>query len=588
MRQIWTLIKLQFKSRVALSKGAGHKRNLKLALIAMLLAGVLAGFVYVYYILALNFVDHSWVNPDHEARFDLSRPFLIFTLVIFAVIQTVFLIPSLVRNLDLNNDRELLLKLPVSPRQIFASKVIVQYIFEVVFATIVLLPILIAYAMATGMFTTGMNWGYVFYFPLIILLVPVIPFFLATLFLYPATKLVQFLRSRTILTSLGYLVGLVGGIVLYMYIIEAFMFAITDEANFPAFLMTTYAEGTMAGIANAFFPQALFANLVGGYGWATALWSIATIIGMAVVLLTISYFVAGALYKKTYQDEGSGTITIRKESQFKQGSPMNATFKKDMKNISRSSNYTFQFLLLVIITPLIVYFVNRVAMFSSYQSFRFHRQATEAGGMLFGVSLFVLLVLLPLACSFAASNITREGHNIYHTKLIPQSFRKQLVSKVVIVLVPILAAIGLSIGLIMIPYRPDPVDADMVFNLVSSDAVYLFFVSILMAIGYVTVGTYLDLRRPLCNQVGGGELTKTTAHINTIMGVGIAFGAIMGVLAMIGGFGLEVFGEGWLTVMADIGGHVWWVVLAVAVTFATVGTALLFFRGPKKYAQLEQ
>ena len=586
MKNIWTLIKLQFRARVSLSGGKTndtHKRNFKTVAMVAVLLGVLAVFVWVYYMLAIQFVEHSAVTGERVPDgWDLSRPFLIFTLAVFMLLQTMFLLPSLVRNLDINNDRELLLKLPVSHRQIFASKIIVQYFFEVLFATFVLLPILIAFGVATGM-----HWGFFFYIPFIIMFVPVIPFFIASLLLFPATKLVNFLRSRTILTSIGYLVVLVGGIVLYMYVIEYAMSAITDQANLSAVLMDLYESGSMERTANGFLPMALFANLI-NTTWYTALWSAAAIIGVSAVLVVGAYFVAGANYKRTYMDERVSFQAVRRRSDFRMGNPMMATMKKDIKNITRSSNYTFQFVLLVILTPLIVYFVNRVAMFSSYSSFRFHRQANEAGGMLFGVSLLVMMMLLPMASAFGATNISREGHNIYHTKLIPQSFRKQLLSKVLIVLVPILLAVAISIGLILIPYNPDPVDPDVTFNLPVMDAMILLAIGVMLAVGYVCMGTYLDLRKPLCSQVGAGELTKSTAHINTIMGVGIVVGAIAGLLAMIGGFGTEVFGSGALDIFSSIGSHIWWIVLAGSGIFAAVSVGLLFFNGQKKYSEMEQ
>ena len=142
---IWTLIKLQFRAGVRLARAKTPIRTaLKLALLLLIGAVLLGGFIAIYYLLALQFVLIDGTDIS------LSKEFLVFSLGGFQVLQTLFLIPMLIKVLDLNNDRELLLKLPISSRQIFISKVIVAYMFELVFAAVVLTPILIAYGIASS------------------------------------------------------------------------------------------------------------------------------------------------------------------------------------------------------------------------------------------------------------------------------------------------------------------------------------------------------------------------------------------------------------------------------------------------------
>jgi len=576
MKSILTLIKLQFKARVSLPKKRGVRFYIKWSLGLAAILALFGVFVFGYFLLARQFYHH-------DAQFNLTREFLIFTLLGFQILQTIFLIPSLVRTLDINNERELLLKLPVSHRQIFASKIIVAYLYEILFATVVLLPILVAFGIATDM-----HWGLMFYIPLILIFIPAIPFFIATLLVYPITKIVNLMRSRALITSLIYLIGLVGSIILYMEVLNRTMFAIIDSGSFQEQLHNN-AESTRS-TANIFFPQGLFANLIDDSRWYTSLWSFFAILGISAFLFTISYFVAGANYKKTFLDERVNKSGFERKGAFKPRHPLYASTKKDILNIFRSSNYTFQFMLLVIVTPIVIFFSNRVAMFSSAQSFRFSPldQIDMAARMVFGISLFVMLVLIPLACSFAASNITREGWNIYHTKLIPQNFRRQLLIKTFITFVPILVAIIVSVVLLTIPYQPGfGIPPQYIAGL---DAFYLFGVATLMTIGYITLGTYLDLRNPLCNQVGAGELTKTTSHINAIMVGGLIIGAVVGLLSIMGGY-VELFdaiGQTFLANLAMVGQHINIILLVFSALFAIGGSLLLVLHGPKRYYNLEQ
>lgn len=573
MSTILTLIKLQFKARIRLAKRSGWKSITKLVLAVAALLAVFGGFIAVYYLLAINFVDTPGTSGD------LRQEFLIFTILGFQTLQTIFLIPMLVKTLDINNERNLLLKLPITPRQIFISKIVVAYLREIVFAIVILLPILIAYGIASNM-----HWGFYLYFPLMLIFVPVIPFFIATLLLYPVTKVVQLMRSRAILTSVGYLAGLVTVIFFYTRFISNIMYAILDSGEFQSALRDD--SDSIRNLGRLFLPQWLFSNLMDST-WYTALWSFLAILASSAFFLTLSFFVAGANYKRTYMTERPMNAGLSRRSAFKQRKPLYATFKKDTLNIFRSSNYTFQFLLIVIIMPLLIFFSNRIAMFSSYQSFKNLFVHDEAGGMVFGVSLFVMLIILPLACSFAASNITREGYNLYHTKLIPQSFFRQLMIKTLIVFVPVFVAITISSALIMIPYY---VDTFFEQRVPFMDAFYIFGTATFMAIGYICLGTYLDLRAPLSSQVAGGELSTSTPHINMIMVGGLVVGALVGLLSMLGAYAtiFRAFGMDFIAMVASVGEHIQTIFLVFSILFGVGMALLLFLHGPRRYRRLEQ
>ena len=562
---IWTLIRLQFRAGVKLPRGKTPiKTAVKLILLLSLSAVLLGGFVAVYYFLANQFIS------EPGSALDLRSEFLIFTLTGFMVLQTLFLIPLLIKVLDLNNDRELLLKLPVSSRQIFISKIIVAYFYELIFTAVILFPILLAYGLAVNM-----SFGFYLLIPVILLFVPVLPFFIATLVMFPVIKLVQFLRSRSQLTTLLYLAGLVLLIVVYMNIINGAVFAIADS-GFKSILETN-ASG-IKNVAKYLYPPAFLANMI-DTSWNTALVNFVGVALTSVALIVISFFLAGAQYKKIYMDERGMYTKNARKTVTRLGNSTGAVVKKDVKNIFRSSNYTFQFLLIVVITPLLVFFCNRIAGYSVYQAFSRVGLVDRAQDMIFGVSMFVIMLLIPLASSFAASNISREGYNIYHTKLIPVSYRKQLCIKAAIVFIPILISVLISCGLTMLQYKLT--ETHIIRGLTFTEALTIFSVATLMSIGYICFGTYLDLKRPLCNQVGTGELVKSTASVNTIMLTGVIVGALLGVLGMFSGFA-EVIGIKFSEQHFKI------LCVVLSGTFAIVSSYLLFVTGPKRYYRLEQ
>jgi len=372
----------------------------------------------------------------------------------------------------------------------------------------------------------------------------------------------------------------------YILVMNMIVGQLVSSGNFRATLNDNM--GVIQHTASRFFPQALFANMVGGVGWLTALWSFFALLGMSGFLFSISYIVGGFAYKHTYQNERTNMHTLSKENNFKQSHPTKATFVKEVKNISRSSNYTFQLFLIVIITPLIVFFIDRISSFTFFESVRMSGQAEILGNIGFAIAMFVLLILLPLSASFAASNITREGHNVYHTKLIPQSFFIQVMAKFFVVFIPIAASVFVTVAILMIPYQPDP-NTQIFMNLGVLDAFYMLFVSLCMTAGYVALGTYLDIKRPLANQVGEGELQRGTPNITFVMVLGLVIGVFVGTFMIFGNF-VHFFehASGFVRFVSTIGRHMRWIFLGFASVFALAMCWLLFIDGPRKYGRLEQ
>ena len=564
---IWTLIKLQFKAGARLERGKGPiKTAIKWSIFAVVALTLLIGFVSVYHMLASQFFGDT-------VAIDFRTEFLTFTIAFFMVIQTLFLIPMLIKVLDINNDRELLLKLPLSSRQIFISKIIVAYAFELMFATIILGPLLIAYGIAATM----PFWFYIGVIPLMILFVPVFPFFIGIMLLFPILKIVQFMKTRSSVTILVYLGGLVGSIVLYMTLVQSVVHALADQ-GFTETLQDPEISAAITSTANWLYPPRMFARLATSNVGVVFI-NFAIIIASSVALMALALWIANLKYKKFYMNEHGMKSSFKARSKYRGINGPLAVLGKDSRNIFRSSNYTFQFLLIVVITPLLIFYSNRIAGYAVYQSFMNAGRMDLAFDMIFEVSLFVTIVLIPLASAFAASNITREGGNIYHTKVIPISFRKQLLIKTGIVFVPIF--ISILIGVLLSMIQHSITETHVVPGLNGVEVVTLLVIATFMAIGYICMGTYMDICKPLCNQLGNGELVKSTSHVNVIILLGSIVGIGFGALGLFSAFafdvGIELSAQNFRTVL-----------LVLSIAFGTTFATLLFTDGVRRYKRLEQ
>jgi len=312
-----------------------------------------------------------------------------------------------------------------------------------------------------------------------------------------------------------------------------------------------------------------------------ALIHFALIVVFSVGLFAFAFYIASLKYKKFYMEEHSSISGFSASSKYCAKSPIHAVLDRECLNIFRSSNYTFQFLLIVVITPLLIFFSNRIANYAMYQSFMNVGEADFALGISFEISLFITMVLIPLASSFAASNISREGHNIYHTKLIPVSFRKQLFTKASLVFVPIFLSIIVGVTLSMLRHEITTGAGYYADGLRGVEVIQILVIATSMAIGYICLGTYIDLCKPLCNQISTGELTKATTHANFIIVLGSIIGVGFGALGLLSvfsdsiGFGMdaEIFR---------------WFLIAFSIVFGAVFATLLFVDGPNRYRKLEQ
>jgi len=567
MSTVRTLIQLQFKAGVRLvSRDKTLAKTVgKWLIIGLVAAALLGGFIAVYSMLASEF---TIIN----AGVDLTTEFLTFTILGFMAIQTLFLIPMLIKILDVNNDRELLLKLPVSSRQIFISKIIVAYVFELLFALAILAPMLIAYG-----FASSMPWWFFTMLPLFILFVPVFPFFLAIILLFPILKITLWVKNKTSVTTIAYLVALVAAVVLYMLVVQNFVRNVA-YGGLSEILFDN--AGGIQSSARFMYPARAFALLT--YGTAAEFFiNFGIILGTSAVLLGSAIFIANLKYKKFYMQEHGTYSSFSAKGAYNNNNSTRAVISKDCKNIFRSSNYTFQFLLIVVITPLLIFFSNRIANYAMFQSLYAAGAHDLSFGISFEISVFITIVLIPLAASFAASNISREGHNIYHTKIIPVAYKKQLLIKTLIVFIPIFVAILTGSLLSMISHDMLGGGAHVLQGLSGSEVIMLLAIATFMTVGYISLGTYFDLRKPLCNQIGSGELTKATGHANFIILLGAVIGIGFGALGLFSAFS-ESIGIGFTPVAFR------WLLLAFSVIFGTLFSVLLFIDGPKRYEKLEQ
>ena len=614
-------------------------------LTAVFVLAILMVFVAIY-ALVVDRVKGDFPIKDIETGetvyTNIKNEIFTFTFVGFHILQVLFLIPILMKHLKVGDDREILLRLPITSRQLLISKLVTIYILEVIFAIIVLLPILIAFGIVSTV--GGLYWGMI---PIILILAPVLPFLLSVALIIPVSWIVNFIKSRYDIMLLSYLILGLLFVFLYMAVLTQASFMVLNR-GLKSELASKYWD--IHNAARFFFYQKLFANaivsasvlgvvyivlaslLIGGIGLLLAIKVYGYYYNQDVVksrsikiremskiklwvemedIQQLQNLTKNHLSKNDYKIKGFDLVVTQDnvnsatELLLQQGirykskpnmdgtkvnitanvcemprvqkaitalknsdtdckitginlvlnednytkldkllvankiafsilskeikSPTRSYLYKELKSIIRSPNYSFQFLTFVIIMPILVMMCARLAGIATIETFKSSSQnlasiSDASKAMILGVTLLSFMIILPLATSFAAISISREGGNVYQCKALPIEYRRQVMIKMLLCFVPILISTIIALFLVQIPQKV------VLFTVPTSsivESLWVFLIVAFISLGLICMGMLLDLQSPICKTVGSGEITKTNRAAGVVLVVGLILALVM-------------------------------------------------------------
>ena len=184
-------------------------------------------------------------------------------------------------------------------------------------------------------------------------------------------------------------------------------------------------------------------------------------------------------------------------------------------------------------------------------------------GILPGIAVLVLLMFLSMGTSFAATSITREGGNFFHTKIIPVSFTKQIVVKFLMyVLVSIPSIIISCLVLAFAGF------------LSYANAMLIALAVCMIVIGSIASSINLDIKRPQFMFLDGKEITNSNGNVNASITIGFVIAVLMG----IGAIAVSMF----VSVPA-----IYIVLFGFGVPFMAIELFALFFKLEKRYRSIE-
>lgn len=496
MSNVKALFRLEFKARF--SRKGVPKKTLALKL---LLGGVFASAVYAVYCYFCN----SIVQMFHVYESDYSL--LMLFVLLSQVCMIGFGISSVIKNLYYSGDNELELRFPVDSRTMFICKMGILGIIQFVICLLFLLPFLICFGLAS-------NLGAYYYcmIPLVIILSFVFSLSVANLLAVPTMMISGKFKHKYLLNLVINIVLVSGFFALYMTIINSVVNFMKDQS------LTFFSEEGMKAISNVkyVYPISLFGEiLVKRNPTITAIAfsvSIASVALICFLSIFVSYKTFLKIILRNIESQGA---SFKKNTTNKKHNPLYAVLMRESHDIFRSSNYSFQYLVMAFAAPVMVWSCNALCSKVGNESLD-----TVALPM---ITSLVMMIFVTITVSFAGSCISREGGAFYLTKISPVAVEKQVLVKVGLYLFVGALSTIVSLGVVMLTKQLSVKDG---FTVMAN--------SIIFGTMLTCFAVKLDVTKPQFPVGGDGELANGNFATFVTILVGFALSVLEGIFGIVG------------------------------------------------------
>ncbi len=533
MGKFKALLKFEFMNNSPNYKVGGAFSRLKN--LTMLFVGV-AAFLLIY-VYGVNALLKVFISAGMQNEFLTIFSFLIMVLIV--AVGVTMATKVLFTKVDLS-----IIKLPVNGGEVFLAKLIYLFVKMLELCLILVLPTLIIFGIKTAQST-------IYFLNLLpsILFLPIVPLLAAVLLSVPVMWVINIFKNKFIVLLLFYTLTLVAGFLLYIFALK-FILKVLESGNFANVFDSSTIYSIRQFTSYLYLPM-LFKNILIFYNF----WkSLAINLALTLILCAIIYvFAKNAYYNLLISSKNQKVFY--KRTKVVPTRPEIALFKKDIKNIFRSTNYAFQYLTIVFTTPLLVYFSSEIV-----SSVGAHLLGTN---VLPGIVVLILIMYLSIGTSFSATSITREGGNFFLTKIIPVSIKKQIFVKFLIYIIISVPAIFISCLALALAGFINYVAAVLI-------AISLSFV----VVGNICHSIVMDIKRPQFASLENGEVSSNNKNISASISIGFIISFIMG----IGGIIISLFVN--LPSM-------YLVLFGFGVPYAIIESFRLFFRLEKRYNNIE-
>lgn len=488
MTTILDLLRLQIDNKTDLFKTATPKK-MALSMLKVLLL-MLIVTVGVTILLFSIFALGIHVNAE----------LLAIVLLIIQGVSICFAVGHIISTLYMCRDNEMLICLPITPNQLFISKIMLLYCKELAVNAAISLPLMIALGLFGG-------FGASFYLsiPLLLLVMPFFSIAVAALLSLPVMAVIRFLKPRPLLSIIVILTLVAACLFGYLSLISSFAesFNIADKQleTVREINATVLAFGSKIPI----YFQCASAMLSFGKWYYFAIYLIISVVVFIITTLLIRPF----FFKIAMTSLENTSKEKQRKGRFKRCSPFLSLIDRETRCIFRSPTDIFEYFLFTLLMPFIVY---------SYDKLLMSITVNQAGvNMIAGSHVMIVAILAMLSNIVSASAISREGSNFHTTKTIPVTFYEQIFAKLTFNAIFTVGALLLT----MI----------VSFFIYPAWQIILGTISVTFAaIGHIAWSIDMDIKNPTINLQGNEEASSTSKSTPKSLLIGLVIGFIMGLL----------------------------------------------------------
>ena len=555
---IKTLLRLELRSRFGSRVETPVKTQIGRALNILFTLIVYAILVTGIYYLAEMFIVRS------ELRFE----FLVFATIFTMGVATIVAIGNVVKNLYMSGDNELLLRFPVSGAEILIAKSIYCFLHNLVINAMLTLPFYIIFGVVTKA-----GAGYYFASIGVMLLSVLLPYFLANLVAIPVMMATNFVKNQFLLVLIILIGVLCAGFILYMTALKSILTYLSEEqlGLFSGEMIARYGE-----IASKCYPFKWYAMLLAGgsAGYAGKdiglaflyIFLMTAAVGVGAYLVTVKFY-----YKTILHGIETEKVSFHRKTPNMRRSVFGTLLHREFYLILRSFNYTFQYRAMAAAAPVMVYYCNDLASTMG--------KDTVGAAIVPGLTLMVIIIFVAIIVSFASTSVSREGSAFYHTKIIPVSYTAQVSVKLFLYALVGTASVVLSCIVVGAAFGTEKAG-----NLLTPlDVGCIFAISEMTVLSLTCLAIWADVRSPIFNVVGDGELVSANKNIAVSLLVGILVAVIYGAATMLLGFlPIEIGGFS----VVDGLGDVYLILSVISLVILGASLAMLYVNLEKRYGKI--
>ncbi|MBE6532083.1 MAG: hypothetical protein E7676_01070 [Ruminococcaceae bacterium] len=490
MTMILDLLRLQIDNKTDLFKTATPKKMASSLIKALL--GLIVGIVGVAVLLSRVFILGFYINAQ----------LLAIVLLVLQAVSICFAVGHIVSTLYMCHDNEMLICLPITPNQLFISKIMLIYCKELGVNAIISLPLMISLGLFGG-------FGASFYLsvPLLLLVMPFFSIAVAALISLPVMAVIRFLKPRPLLSIIVILILVAACLFGYLSLISSFAesFNIADKQleTVREINATVLAFGGKIPI----YFQCASAMLSFGKWYYFAIYlTISAVVFIITTLLIRPFFfkIAMTSLENTSKEK-------QRKGRFKKCSPFLSLIDREIRCIFRSPTDIFEYFLFTLLMPFIVFSYDKLLMTIT---------VNQAGvNMIAGSHVMIVAILAMLSNIVSASAISREGSNFHTTKTIPVTFYEQIFAKLTFNAIFTLGALLLTML--------------VSFSIYPAWQIILGTISVSFAsIGHIAWSIDMDIKNPTINLQGNEEASSTSKSTPKSLLIGLVIGFLMGLLVI--------------------------------------------------------